>query len=237
MNKSTPKKPLRVWPGVVIVLFQWVARYGVPMFVPEALPFGAMAGLASGLAILVWWVFFSRARWSERFGAIVLMAVALVATSRLLHVSVATAGQGYLFPMYAIPLLSLAFVVWAMAARRLSDGARRASMVGTILLACGVWTLLRTGGITGDLHSDFAWRWSKTPEERLLAQVDHDPAAARVPAAADCQEADWPGFRGPGRDSVIPGLRIETDWTNRRRSSCGAGRSDPAGRLSRSGVT
>jgi hypothetical protein len=125
LNESTLNKPLRVWPGVVIVLFQWVARYGVPMFVPEALPFGAMAGLASGLAIVVWWVLFSRAPWSERLGAIVLMAVALVATSRLLHVSVETAGQGYLFPMYAVPLLSLAFVVWAMAARRLSDGARR----------------------------------------------------------------------------------------------------------------
>jgi outer membrane protein assembly factor BamB len=212
MSESTLQKPLRVWPGVVIVLFQWVARYVIPMFVPEALPFGAIAGLASGLAIVVWWVFFSRAPWSERLGAIVLMAIALVVTSRFLHVSVATAGQGFLFPMYAIPLLSLAFVVWAVAARRLGVGARRASMVATILLASGVWTLLRTGGITGDARSDFAWRWSKTPEERLLARAHDEPTAARLPAATPA-EADWPGFRGPGRDSVIPGLRIGTDWT------------------------
>ena len=56
MSQSTLKKPLRVWPGVVIVIIQWVARYVVPRFVPEALPFGAMAGLALGLAIVVWWV-------------------------------------------------------------------------------------------------------------------------------------------------------------------------------------
>ncbi len=181
------------------------------MFVPEALPFGAMAGLASGLAIVLWWVFFSRAPWSERLGAIVLMGIGLVATSQLLHVSVATAGMGFLFPMYAVPLLCIAFVAWALIAGRLSNGARRVSMVATIVLACGVWTLLRTGGITGDLHSDFAWRWSETPEERLLAQAD-EPVAVPLPAAGVI-EADWPGFRGPGRDSVIPGLQIETDWS------------------------
>ena len=213
MNGSTLPKPLRVWPGVVIVLLQWVARYGVPMFFPEALPMGAMGGLAGGLFVVVWWLFFSRAPWSERLGAIVLMGVALVATSRLLHVSVATAGQGFLFPMYAIPLLSLAFVVWAVAARRLGDGARRWSMVATILAACGVWTILRTGGITGDAHSDFAWRWSQTPEDRLLAQADEELSTRLPAAAATATETDWPGFRGPARDGVIPGLRIETDWS------------------------
>jgi hypothetical protein len=59
MIESTLQKPLRVWPGVVIVLFQWVVRYGVPMFVPEALPFGAIVGLASGLAIVLWWFTFT----------------------------------------------------------------------------------------------------------------------------------------------------------------------------------
>ncbi len=145
MNEPTLQKPLRLWPGVVIVALQWLARYGVPMFMPEALPIGAMVGLGSGLAIVVWWVLFSRAAWSERLGAIALMVVALVATARLLHVSVATAGMGFLFYMYAIPLLSLAFVVWAVATRHLASGARRASMVATIFVACGVWTLLRTG--------------------------------------------------------------------------------------------
>ncbi len=209
----TRQTQLRVWPGVVIVLLQWGLRYGLPIFVAGVLPFSAMAGLAGGVLVVVWWVFISRAPWRERLGAVVLMALALFVTSRFLDVSVATAGMGFLYWMYAIPLLSLAFVVWAVAARGLSDRARRVSMVATILLACGVWTLLRTGGITGELHSDFAFRWSETPEEQILARGDDVPAA-RLPAPAATEiEADWPGFRGPGRDSVIRGVSIETDWT------------------------
>src|SRR5207302_5521443 len=109
---------------------------------------------AGGLAIVVWWVVFSRARWSERLGAVVLMVVTLFATSRIIHVSIATGAMGMLFPVLAIPGLSLAFVVWAVASRRLSIGPRRAAMVATILLACGVWALVRTGGFTANLNND-----------------------------------------------------------------------------------
>ncbi len=209
----TRQTPLRVWPGIVIVLLQWILRYGVPVFVAGVLPFSVMAGLAGGALVVLWWLFFSRAPWSDRLGAVGLMAVALYATSRFLDVSVATAGMGLLFYIYAIPLLSLGFVAWAVAARSLSDRARRVSMVATIVLACGVWTLLRTGGISGDLQSDFAWRWSATPEEQILARGDDVPTAPLPAPAATEIEADWPGFRGPGRDSVIRGVSIETDWT------------------------
>src|SRR6266478_1677307 len=123
------KKPLRLWPGVVIVVLQWVVRYGVPIVVPEALEFAVIGGLLCGLAIVVWWAFLSRAPRSERWGAVVLMIVALAATSRLIHVSIATAMMGMMLPVYAIPVLSLAFVVWAVGSRRLSDGPRRATMV------------------------------------------------------------------------------------------------------------
>ncbi len=178
-DEPTPQKPLRLWPGVVVVVLQWLVRFVVPIVVPEALFFGVIGGLVGGLAIVVWWLFFSRAPWSERLGAVVLMIVALFATSRIVHESIATGMMGMMFPIYAIPVLSLAFVVWAVASRRLADGPRRASMVATILLACGVWTLVRTGGFTGDLDHDFAWRWTETPEERLLAQAGDEPAALR----------------------------------------------------------
>ncbi len=262
-DEPTLQKPLRLWPGVVAVMLQWLGWFVVPIVVPEAMTFGVLGGLAGGLAVILWWLVFSRAPWSERVGAIVLMVVALVATSRIVHESIANGMMGMMLPIYAIPVLSLALVGWAVASRRLSSGLRRASMIGAILLACGVMTLVRTGGITGDAVSDLHWRWTMTPEQGLLAQTGDEPAPLRpTPAAAETAEkrfpaqagdeptpstsasataetpgkrglaqageepvalaadpagtktdAEWPGFRGPKRDGIIRGKRIETDWS------------------------
>ncbi len=237
-GEPVPRKALRLWPGVAAAVLLCLVRFGVPMVVPDALAIGILGGILGGLAIVVWWAFFSRAPGVERWGGVVLMIVALFATSRIIHVSIATGMMGMLFPIYAIPVLSFAFVVWAVATARLADGPRRATMVATILVACGAWTLLRTNGVIGGVvASDLAWRWAKTPEDRLLARTVEEPAAlpapavlpaalptvpeappkapATIPAATAAAEtgAGWPGFRGPHRDGVIPGVQIETDWS------------------------
>lgn len=238
IDPSMPQKPLRLWPGVVAVVLQWLVRFVVPIVVPGAIGFGIIGGVVGGLAVLVWWLFFSRALWSERLGAVVLMVLVLSATSRIVHESIANGMMGMMLPIFAIPVLSLALVSWAVASRCLSSGPRRVSMVASILLACGVFTLLRTGGMTGEADSDFHWRWTQSPEERLLAQAPDEPATSRsAPAAAETPErrvpdlpgnapaprsatqeasetdSDWPGFRGPKRDGVIRRVRIETDWS------------------------
>jgi outer membrane protein assembly factor BamB len=238
-DAPTPRQPLRLWPGVVAAVLLCVVRFVIPIFAPGAAAFGMLGGAVGALAIIVWWVFFSRAPWSERLGAVALAVVALVATSRLIHVSIRTGMMGMMFPMYSIMVLTPALVAWAVATRRLSDGLRRATMVATILLACAVWTLLRTEGISG-AGAQLAWRWTKTPEQRLLAQAGDEPAAppsapaaaptpregpgpvarsGNVPAAlvstpaAAVEHAEWPGFRGPARDGIARGARIATDWS------------------------
>ena len=151
--------------------------------------------------------------WSEGLGAVVLVIIAAVATSRLIHESIATTMMGNMFLIFSIPVLSLAFVVGVVAGRRLSEGPRRATMAVAVLLACGALTLLRVDGMSGDGSLDFAWRWAETHEQRLLAQADDRPTALpSSPAAADAG-ADWPGFRGPGRAGIVRGTQIETDWS------------------------
>ena len=212
------ERPLRLWPGVVAVGLQWLLRFGTPIVAPEAQLFALIAGLLGAAAIVVWWLFFSRARWSERLGAIVVMIVAIVAIRPLTHESIQDGMMGMMFAIYAIPpTLSLAFVSWAVVSPRLAKGPRRSAMVAAILIGCGVWTLVRTDGIHGG-GSDLAWRWTPTAEDRLLAHAGDDPpslppppTAAEIPEAAIAPE--WPGFRGPERDGQVRGVRIETDWT------------------------
>ena len=176
------RKPLRLWPGVVAVALQWLIILGLFIFAPGQGGTAVLAGFAGGVLVLLWWLFFSRAPWSERLGAIVLMAAAVTATFPLVHRSIANGMMGFMLIVYSIPVLSLALVAWAAGSRRLPAGLRRASLVGSILLACAVFTLIRTGGMTGDAASDLHWRWTPTPEERLLAQARDEPLAS-VPAA------------------------------------------------------
>src|SRR5258705_9858230 len=176
-DASTPRKPLRLWPGVVLVILQWLAWFVVPIFLPDTRLYGFLVGVSCGLAIVVWWMFFSRAPWVERLGALVLMIIAPIGTKFIVHKSIAGGGMGMLIYILVIPMLSLALVAWAVASRRLSAGPRRAALVAAILLACGVFTLIRTGGLTADFRNDFHWRWTKTPEELLLAQAGDEPLA------------------------------------------------------------
>jgi outer membrane protein assembly factor BamB len=212
LSPPNQRKPLRLWPGVLAAALQWLAWLVVPRLVPEVGIFGALAALAFGLMVLLWWVFFSRAAWLERVGAIGVMAVALFATARVVHPSIATGMMGLMLVFYAVPVLSLALVGWAVATRRLSDGLRRLSLLIAIVLVCGGFTLLRTDGIDGDGRSNFRWRWSLSPEQRLLAQGEAGAGAAKPSAKAVKAGAEWPGFRGPTRDSVVRGVRIDSDW-------------------------
>jgi len=210
--------------------------------------FSAAAGthmivaVAATVAFIVWWLFFSRAPWPERIGAVVVAIVAGFVTKLFLHESMTRGFGGTVFAVLLAPqTVAPAFVLWAAATRRLSSGLRRATMVATILLACAVWTLFRTGGVTGDLGLHFTWRWEKTSEERLLAHAPDEtpdvPAAETTPPAPpataaagkpalsepdvkrvegsepDVTRVKWGSFRGTERDGIVHDLRIETDWS------------------------
>jgi hypothetical protein len=226
-----------VWPGVVIVVLQWIARFGVKAVIPgiEGFGLGVMSSLVLTILLIIWWAFFSRAKRLERLAALALMVAALGLAWLLRHESM---WVPWLIA-YAIPVLSLAFVAWAVLTRNLPNRLRHATMVATILIACFGWLLLRQDGIDGDHVATFGWRWRASAEERLLAvetnqapptstatsttttpaapTVAASPAAATettpAPITATEKTADWPGFRGPRRDGIAHSVRIKSDWS------------------------
>jgi outer membrane protein assembly factor BamB len=254
MSEPTSRKPLRLWPGVACAIVLVVGRYILPEVARDAevgsVPIGlvsVLGGMLAAVGIVVWWMFFSRAAWLERVIALVLLIGAVFALRPIVHESIRGGMMGMMPVIYAVPILCLAIVVWAVATRRFSTPVRRASLVAAIVLACVPFVLIRTAGISG-VGSHFHWRWTPTPEQVLLAQagdaptpappaaapapatVPEAPAAAKADAApaaappapaapgpspaapAADAPAEWPGFRGPGRDGIVRELRIETNW-------------------------
>jgi outer membrane protein assembly factor BamB len=234
---------LRLWPAILFAALMLPAKFLLPLVWPDGVIFAVLVPVLFGLVVMLWWAFFSRAPRMERWSGFALMIAALVATRALAHPSMSTGAMGALVPMLAIPLLGFAFAIWAVATRSLPRGVRLASMAATIVIACGVWALVRTDGMTSDaIGSDLHWRWTPTAEERLLAAAATLPPApeSKVPVAAPVMvpaattpdrpmepvaaipapvntpasaAIEWPGFRGASRDSVIRDLRIETDWS------------------------
>ena len=236
------QKSLRLWPGVVLAILLVVLRV-LPAISEDLGLIGTLGSVLCGLLIVLWWLFFSRAPWTERVGLILVIAVAMVATRPFLHPSIAGGMMGNMFFVSVPPVLGTLFVLWAATTRNLSNAVRRATMVVAIFASCGVWLLARTDGVMGS-GAQLHWRWTPNAEQRLLAQPDDTPAVAAPPPAvaaspaatpvetaketvpavetrdaappapsAPAMKADWPGFRGPLRDDIVRGVRMNTDWT------------------------
>jgi len=206
------QKSLRLWPGIIIVVLQWLIRFVLPALAPDTIAIGIFGGVLLGLALFVWWTFFSRAPRLERWLAVPLMIIALVVSAQFLHISIATAMMGMMFPVFAIPVLCLAFVAWAVFTRHISGRIRVITMVGVILVASGSWICIRTNGMGGQANQYFAWRWSKTAEEQLLSNGDKEFIKSPLDSADRATPVEWPGFRGPNRDGIVKGVRVKTDW-------------------------
>jgi outer membrane protein assembly factor BamB len=214
---------LRLWPGVVIIALLWplikVPGWVAPATFTQfmALFWGPIVGAA---AVAAWWLFASRLRWADRLLGLAVFAAAGVATLFLWHPQADRADRGITFMaiiMAALPAATTAWVGWLLLTPFLSWPVRRAGLLAVFLLAWGYFPLLRLDGIDGSFSATYRWRWTPTAEEKFKAEL-----AARKRRSAPAAEVlvlrpgDWPGFRGPDRDGRRTGVRIATDWQQRR---------------------
>ena len=208
---SEPSR-LRLWPAVVLLVVLWGLTRLPSLFAepPLAVFMAAFFGpMVCALSVVVWWMAGSRATWSEKLVGLGGLVLIFVLTLVLVHPTM----RG--FPIFSmlLPWGVTAFVVGLVASRWLGTLPRTLVALLAAAIAFGFWTLVRLDGVWGDFQAERAWRWQPTAEERFLA--GRSPAAHGAATNAEVAEADWPGFRGPDRDAVVPGLALAEDWSAR----------------------
>src|SRR5262245_21998369 len=120
-SQLTDIRPLRLWPGIALAAMQCTGLL-VPLLLPDQGIFGVLAAVVGALLILVWWMLFSRALWLERIGTLALMVVAVLVTSRFVHISIAGAGMGMMFYVLSPTVMAFTLVLGVLAGRRLTTG-------------------------------------------------------------------------------------------------------------------
>ena len=183
------RKPLRVWPALAIVAAQVAGYFLLPILMPDAeLPMGLIAIMVGALLALCWWLFFSRAPWLERIGAVLLIAIAVPLMRMGVDKSISGAGQGFLVYIMSIPVMMWALTVWAATTRNFQDSSRRIALVVAVILGCVPFLIARTDGVGGP--NPFHLRWTPTAEQKLLAQGEDTVVAAPAPAPVETAKTE-----------------------------------------------
>ena len=213
---DTPKqsRPLRAWPAVLLVSLIFLTRFGPGLLEGGTSSYWMIAvfgPLLCCVLLLIWWLTASRATWRERvFGALGLIG-SLVVTLLLVDNTMRGPGTTYL-------TLPMGMVFFGLAATLLGQRQPTIRTGAAVLLAFAGFSfsaLLRNEGMTGSYELGTHWRWSKTPEARMLAARKADgkpvrPDASKLgPALAN---PEWPGFRGADRAASSSGPQISTNW-------------------------
>ena len=203
---------LRVWPAVVLLAVLLASRLVMNVAdatIPVAMVWFMGPSLLMGFA-LVWWLLFSRALLREKLTGFIGILLIGVVTTLLADVSV----RGFATVLYAAPVGIAGFAAGLILFRRRSPTVRTGIALMASLVCFGYWDLLRLEGMWGNWQPSFSWRWAKTNEDQFLASLN---SLDRVTEATGHQQlpvanAEWPGFRGPHRDAVVPGVVLREDW-------------------------
>ena len=110
-SSPTANRPLRLWPGVLIVLVMWACLKVPGYFIPgdtRQLYFVFFGPMILTVLFLIWWVFFSRARWADRG----LRTDGQAAIGTAAYFTYDRSFNFFGVIMYMIPLMFSAWVGW-----------------------------------------------------------------------------------------------------------------------------
>lgn len=233
---TTPARPPRLWPALLLVVLYWIGWVAVtplkePLHVTGFVQFMYYfwAPMIVAALMLVWALALSRLTWLDRLWFVGCLALGGIVARYLVDRSVL-----FGLIMYALPVALTAGVVWLVVMSGAATWPMRLGLVAASVLSWGYYTLVRVDGINGDLATTRSWRWDATPEERYLLELK--PVSAKSAPRSDSTDStgsagptepspprvalsdlsvsagDWPEFRGAARDGAVRGASITADW-------------------------
>lgn len=216
MSSMKPEyRRLRIWIPIGLLAVMAVARF-VPGMIEDGPAMiwmvSAFGPFLAGLLLMLWWMFLSRARWTERLVGLVGLIVIIAIVTVSVHPSV----RGPLVPVMTIPMGLAGFALGLCLFSRLLSFRRTWIGLVLALLGASYSLLFQNYGTRGDFAFDLDWRWNLSPEQEFLAERaarDRSETPDIEVAAEEFNEPQWPGFRGPNRDGVLRGVRISPDWS------------------------
>jgi outer membrane protein assembly factor BamB len=214
----TPVRP-RLWPALFLLAVWW-ALLLLPSRIPSVqgtpLQFALMfmGGMVIAALMALWLLFASRIPWSDRFLLLLFVATSGLATVALAHPTFVMMGYGPI--VRGLPLATTALLAWLLVTPGVSWPVRRLGAAVTCMLGWGYCDLLRLDGVWGNFETQINWRWVPTDEDTyatyLAGRSGETATTVKEDKAIVLRPGDWPGFRGPNRDSWLRGVRIATDW-------------------------
>jgi outer membrane protein assembly factor BamB len=210
---ASSARPLRRWPALILLpllLLTWLGWYALDEVQPFMFMIIGFGPLVLSALIAAWWLFASRARGRDRILGLLALVAAGSASFALAHYTV----RGMFFFFNVLPFGVVAFVSVLLLLARMGSGVATWTAVAVSTICFGLGDVVRNDGFSGSFRAAISWRWQPSSEDQYLASLD----SKQVPATVEVKKTDigtvrWPQFRGPKRDGVVPGIRLNEDWT------------------------
>lgn len=216
MTAPTATSPLtspgrvRAWPLWASFLIQSVLfGLSVTPSINNGVRFGFMLiGPALGLLLFfIWAMFACRLHWKERLAILGFVAIVVTVVSLTIHESV---GLGIF--LYGVPLTTMSVLAAVVLAQNTETPKRLATVAGLLGLAWAIFPMVRVDGYDGQYLPEISFRWTPTPEQRLLTNPNE--ASAANTSVWDPTIAEWPSFRGPQRNARVLSDVPTLDWSS-----------------------
>lgn len=125
--------------------------------------------------------------------------------------------------LFVWPAAVFSLLIWWTFFSGWSAKVRYGSVAAGFLLLVAFFNIFRLERFDGDMTpTRISYRWVPSADqkareylEQLKPTAPANPTDVAAPDPLVADDSDWPGFRGPLRDGIVPTVQLRTDWETR----------------------